>query len=479
MKKNLTKFRDVVIPLLNISIEVILICLPVIRAEAHRSVDKVVASGVKFIEAEQISKPSRLYLKGEWPTSVSSSPLAVLVGVGDPFGPDQEPTAFTTGSVINELAMIYKFHPTLSSIPKMISRGLPTLERYREGALYDFYPAIMSGGKRIHGTVGMMQSPIWNGFNNIPQDADTTSVAFAARIFAGHLADQPFVVPQETVKSFSTFRDVHRLAEYYDRAEGFNDTGAFLTWQYDENNPKMPRFYFANAEEGPRIPFNRNDVDCIVNLNVLRLLALDHQSASTTGRKQSCAMLAQVVEREQYQTCGIYYPNTYNFAFSAALTEQAGEECLKPQHIKMAKYLMATQQVDGGWMNTGNMYINDRVHATAFAVYALAQFGDVTDSEVQAALIRGADFLMLQEKKSKAGNSYWDGEVFFTATAVARSLVVWRSDSFTTGSVLLALSAVHESTGWQPYSNSRRKTVFATSKGFAGTVENLFRRLLT
>ena len=28
-------------------------------------------------------------------------------------------------------------------------------------------------------------------------------------------------------------------------------------------------------------------------------------------------------------------------------------------------------------------------------------------------------------------------------------------------------------------SNSRRKTVFATSKGFAGTVENLFRRLLT
>ncbi len=29
------------------------------------------------------------------------------------------------------------------------------------------------------------------------------------------------------------------------------------------------------------------------------------------------------------------------------------------------------------------------------------------------------------------------------------------------------------------HSNSRRKTVFATSKGFAGTVENLFRRLLT
>ena len=30
----------------------------------------------------------------------------------------------------------------------------------------------------------------------------------------------------------------------------------------------MPRFWFAQPEDGVRIPFNDNDVDCIVNINV-------------------------------------------------------------------------------------------------------------------------------------------------------------------------------------------------------------------
>ena len=42
-------------------------------------------------------------------------------------------------------------------------------------------------------------------------------------------------------------------------------------------------------------------------------------------------------------------------------------------------------------------------------------------------------------RRSTAGNLYWSGEVFFTATAIARSLIDWKNDSFTT---LVALSAL-------------------------------------
>jgi hypothetical protein len=182
----------------------------------------------------------------------------------------------------------------------------------------------------------------------------------------------------------------------------------------------------------------------------LRVLALNKSSSSSPGRAQSCAMLGEVIEHEQYGTCGIYYPNTFNFAFSAALTEQAGETCLDHDRKKISDFVLRNQSSDGGWFNIGNQWVDDRVQSTAFAVYALAQFGDVKDPSTQLALEKGARFLFSQVKRSEAGEFYWPGEVFFTATAVARSLVVWRSDSFTTAAALLAILRVHDLLGWQP-----------------------------
>lgn len=407
-------------------------------------------SGLRFIAKEQVKHTGSLYVQGEWPTWIESTLIPASVGVGKLFAREPEPSAFTTASVTNQLAQIYAQYPRFQQIPAMILKAQPSFERYREGALYNFYPPKMWKGVRVHQAAGMSLKPMWKGFTNIPQDADTTSTVYAARYYAHTLAGAPNVrIPEEVLNSFALYRDLNRRSHYYNRMYGDVTTGAFLTWQYDENNPEMPRYYFAEPEEGVRIPFNRNDIDCVVNFNVLRVLALNKRT-DIPGRKKACEWLNKISSENQYATCGIYYPNTYNFAHSASLLDKAGESCLRPQANHMVKYIMRSRLSDGAWVNYRNSY-EDRVHSTAYAMLALARFGDFKDQNVRLAMKMGANFLYRAKSTSKEGDYYWKGEIFFTDTAIARALVNWRSHSFTTAVVIEALLEAHRKTGWQPY----------------------------
>lgn len=412
------------------------------------TVDDVARSGLRFIEREQVQKSNGLYVAGEWPTLVRSSLIPVLVGVGRLDRAEHEPSAFSTASVTNELALIYQQNPRFTRIPAMIARAQPSFARYREGDLYNFYPPKIENGVRVHQPAAMSLLPMWKGFTNIPQDADTSSATWTARLYHHAIQGQSFNLPSAVTASFSRFRDVDRKAHYYNRQNGQKETGAFLTWQFNEKDPNMPRMYFAEPEAGVRIPFNRNDIDCVVNLNVLRLLALTKKQ-DIRGRRQSCEMLKTVVEREQYAGCGIYYPNTFNFAYSAAVADFAGETCLRPVASRIVRFILGRRHYpDGAWTNYGNLHSGDRVHATAFAMIALSRFGDFRDAEVRKAMNDGARFLLSEMKRSEGGDLFWPGEVFFTDTAVARSLIVWRSNSFTTAVAVAALLQAQKKTGF-------------------------------
>jgi hypothetical protein len=396
----------------------------------------ITQSALRFLGNIQVKKADGVYVPGEWKAEVYSSPVAVVIGVGD-FDGDEEPSAFTTGTIINQLALIYQDHPELSQIPPMLAAALPSLERFREGDLYNFYPPRIWHGVRVHQAATMALAPFWKGFTNIPEDADTTSVTYAARYFTSRIAGQAFNLPADVPASFSRFRDLNREAQWYNRQQHMVNTGAFLTWQFDEKDPNMPRFYFAEPEEGKRIPFNDNDVDCIVNLNVLRMLALTGNSA-IAGHDSSCGLMAYVVLSKDYAACGMYYPNTYYFPYEASLVDKAGDHCLSPYVPKMLDYVLHSRYSDGGWSNRDNVH-NDRIQATAFSVYTLAHFGDARSPEIRSALAAGSKFLVAQSMRSTTGNVYWPGEVFFTATAIARSQVDWKSNAFTTALVLSAL----------------------------------------
>lgn len=409
--------------------------------------------------SDQVQSSSPIYWSGEWPTQIESSLVPVILGVGRNFKLEDEASAFTTGSVVNQLASLYFSFPKLQQtpvfqkIPSAVDAATKTFERYREGDVFNFYPSRDWKGMRVHQPIAMTLAGIWKGFTNIPEDADTTSVVYAALTYNQRLqGNQPSTLSPNLLAALSLHRDDNRNPHLYNRMERRKKTGSFLTWLMYEKDPKMPRFYFAQPDKGTRIPFNKNDVDCVVNLNVLRMLALNQ--TDIPGRKETCAMINDMIVKKEHATCGIYYPNTFNLAYSAATAQQAGESCFEDSNRKrMVAFILESQSPDGGWNNLKNIW-NDRVQSTAYALNALLEFGDLKDRGVQASLRYGTSFLLRKARVNKNGEVFWNAEVFFTATAVARSLIVWRSKAYTTmtaAHVILKMQELHPELTTQYY----------------------------
>ena len=392
---------------------------------------------------EQKYSADPFYLKGEWPTKIESTMVPALVGVGKMFGHESEATAFTTASVINVLAQIYLENPNLKNqypiaqIPNSMAAGIKSFERYKEGSTYNFYPAMIDKGVKVRRPIDMTLFPLWFGFTNIPNDADTTSAVLAALAFNARIHNQSFSISEEGLRDFSQFRDVNRKAMFFNRSNHLENSGGFMTWLYDENNPAMPRFYFATSTKGERIPFNRNDVDCVVNANVLKLLALT-KNTNLEGHRESCQMLNTLIERDEHKDCGVYYPNTLNLSFAIANAEKAGETCItEKSHHLMVDKILAMQQADGSWMNDGNIW-QDQTLTTAFAVYSLLHYANPREDRVHSALVYGVHWL-LKNSRLQNGKLTWDADHFFTATALARSLIMWQSKAYTNAIVASVL----------------------------------------
>ena len=411
-------------------------------AQSHQfatptTLSEVAESNLRFIANEQKTNGDGIYEAYEWPTHIYSSLLPALLGVGSLIGHDEEATAFTTASVMNQLATLYIENPEehekpeFRAIPGLLAKGAGSFARYRVGDVYNFYPPRFSQGVLVHQPADMKLLDLWKGLTNIPPDADTSSSVFTALTYTALLNGQTYSLPDEALAEFSLYRDTARQAHFYNRHEHQVETGAFMTWLANENDPKMPHSYFDPPEKGARIPFRRNDVDCIVNLNVLRMLTLQKKSM-IDGHQQACDFINRVVEQNQMATCGIYYPNTFNLAFSAAQTEAVGETCLaRSTKSELVEEILKLQSADGGWDNDHNIW-NDRVQSTAFAMLALFRFADLNEVRVQGSLRFATIYLIRELKRSPEGSYFWPGEVLFTATAIARSLVVWKSHSFTT-----------------------------------------------
>lgn len=416
---------------------------------SSRSLKEIGLSQISYVLQAQHQEDGAIYQTGEWSTKIYSTLIPIVVGVGAPIGSDEEATPFTTASIVNQLAQIYLDHPELKEdqryhqIPVAISKAAQSFERYREGELYNFYPAKVVNGVRVHQPADMTLIKPWLGFTNIPQDADTTSVVLTAKHYDKLIQGKVSQLSNQVIQSYSKFRDVNRKPHYYNRSEGRKQTGAFLTWQFDEDDPQMPRNYFAKPEKGVRIPFNKNDVDCVVNLNVLRLLSL-HSSQNIMGVKESCQMIQDMVENNEHSTCGIYYPNSFNLSYAISYVVKSGETCIGPRTQKQVlDYILSEQNGDGSWMNQKDVW-KDKIQSTVFALNALLEMGDPKDHRTYAALVAGTAFLIRQMKTDQSGHKYFKGEVFFTATALARTMVVWKSNAYTTVLAASVLLKMHQ-----------------------------------
>ena len=409
------------------------------------SIDVVIHKSLNFIESEQKKENEDIYFKGEWPVEMRSYFLPALLGVGKLFArPIDEPTSFATASILNLLSGIYFEISGYQRIKPMMKNGLESIDlNYKSGDVYSYYTQVNFRGTIVRGPrAGHKYVPQFiQGLTNIPADADTTSVTYTAKYF-DHVMSKTadFNVPKNALDTFSQFRDIDRKAHYYNWLEGIKKSGAFLTWFIDEKSPEMPRGIFAKPDMGQRIPFNVNDVDCVVNANVLRMLTLT-KNQNQAGYKESCDVLNFSIENDLQRRCGIYYPNSYAVFFTVSNAYTAGAMCLEISKKKSVQTILQNQDYnEGSWSNEPGIGRADKVQSTALALLALMNYSAKENIRYDYSIKLGTQFLLSQSKMKTETEIFWPGEVFFSAVAQARNTVLWRSDVYTTALVALALT---------------------------------------
>ncbi|MBC7372294.1 MAG: hypothetical protein H7326_12050 [Bdellovibrionaceae bacterium] len=396
-----------------------------------------IQSALQFLERSQYvndTTETGPYEPGQWDTEVKSILIPSLLGAGVWGKKYPETTNFTTAMIVETLGSMYQQEPSLRSIPKMSAKAIAGNTAFRQGALFNFYPPGIHKEVQVRGPRTMFLAPYIKGLANVPADADSTSMGYlalnsfemqknGARNFA-YLSD----VPEETFETFSKYRDVSRPAHYYNRMLGYKNTGAFMTWLMDDRQ-KMPGV-LAAPQKGPRIPFGRNDIDCVVNTNVMKLMTIAGRT-SQPGYKETCEYLKGTIDRGAYGFCGIYYPNSFSEVYGLAQLLEMKTSCLESHEQKLLDFILATQDQDGGWTNPKPARA-DRIQSSVLALNALAILGNPKNPEHRERVHRAAKFLLANSLRNDNGDLFWKGEVFFSAVSQARFAVVWRSNAYTT-----------------------------------------------
>ncbi|MBX9765779.1 MAG: hypothetical protein K2X47_00785, partial [Bdellovibrionales bacterium] len=308
------------------------------------------------------------------------------------------------------------------------------------GQLFHFYPqGAFQTAPQLHGPLVLSVRPPLRGVLAVPGDADTTAV-----VNYWLQTTSPILISQDAfIQQLTAFRDVGRRSNFFNAFHNSVDTGAYLTWFAQE--PSIPNpFYSLKARAlGPRIPTGQNDVDCIVNANVLRLLAKSHQNG-VPGSAEACRFLNKIAQEHAFDSCGIYYPNTFYFHLAVTHAYQNQVSCLAPAVDQIQRHILKTQAADGHWGTSAGR--RDDLHATLMAVNALLNLrrvsGGVLSSEVRLSVAQGIRWILGQSQLDfQTGHLKWPGGIFFSGFPPLRSIIVWRSEAFTTS---LAIRALYE-----------------------------------
>ncbi|MBF0410224.1 MAG: hypothetical protein HQM10_22960 [Candidatus Riflebacteria bacterium] len=294
---------------------------------------------------------------------------------------------------------------------------------------------------------------------NIPNDADDTSTVVA---FQKALADKyplyGISVDLNALRLIQSFRDIDRTREDGRDAWKGKNTGAYLTWMRDENEPT-----FSKPEVGI-IPLGVNNVDLVVNSNVVFSLALNGQK-SLPGYMEAINLIARGIEAHAWPKAGLYYPQNMIFPYTATRAFREGganepvmREAMKKlliQILEEQEYLAAKEpSLRGAFPGE-----EDRAYhlSTALGAVSLMNIGREIAIECgcmdrySRAIHSAVAFLLKEAKKVKFNyNSTikifgdkiqphcWESGLFFAASYW--DLGHWRSQAFTVSVVLEALS---------------------------------------
>lgn len=406
---------------------------------------------LSYVLNGQIQKSESGFKAGEWKATVQSTPLLSALGIASTI-PIADPNSFVTSAVHNILAEIYLAHEKDVRIPPALDAADAALVDYQDhDGNYTFWPKAVGGSNSdIHVTRNKIFMRLLDGFENVPPDADVNSLVRLTQEM-NNLVSQVNPVARSchfrevTVgPAFAQYRDVARLPHLHNISLLEFDTGAFLTWlSHEPAKPSLSRM-LAPPQDGPRIPLDKNDVDCIVNANVVRMLAA-YGETSTPGYKQACELLNEQAKKHLWNSCGNYYPETYWFHYAVARAYHDGAGCLAPAISPLIEHLTQAQGSDGSFDN--EVIQGDRIQATAFALGALLIVGDPANPLQRKVAEKALGYLITEMKRRSPAEPHLNGGVFFSGGMPVRRSVIWRSDAFTTSVGLLDL---YEAQRWFP-----------------------------
>lgn len=297
-------------------------------------------------------------------------------------------------------------------------------------------------------------------FFNIPNDADDSSVAITTNLlYSIRKGRETNPTNIETLKLFAAFRDIDRsMEDGRDNYKGGN-SGAFLTWLKDENEPT-----FTRPGKGV-VPLGVNNVDSVVNSNVLFSLTLNNLT-DLPGYEEAVNLLAKVIELHSWPDSGLYYPQQMIFPYTVTRAFRDGgarSPVLRESMKQLLKDLLNEQDMtnkkhcnsgafDGGVDKTQDL-------STALACSSLMNIGEEIASEAglideyRKGLEAGIKYLLsskknyktrcpdtfgIEPKRNRSIKAYqWDDGLFFSASFW--ELAQWRSKPYTVAMVMEAL----------------------------------------
>jgi hypothetical protein len=413
---------------------------------AHRALD--------FVLNAQVQLESPDYKIGEWPSYVSMGGKGAALGVFHK-GQLEDANVFTTASIHNILVeIVEKRQIQEGRIIEAIKSSYLTFDAYQTNSgAFNFWRKNSSAGPDGHLPDHELTTPLFRGFADVPGDADDTAVTWLAKLLnlklMAALESNQTASPSQKIGSFFSKHLDHgfRISFIPNFFDGEIATGAYLTWLSHEPYVPVISSAFFPASYGPRMPLGKNNVDCVVNANVLRVLKV-YGEEKTPGFHASCEYLNRVSQHHQYNSCGIYYPNTYWLHYSVARAYEDGVSCLEKSIPGNLAHLLKSQRSDGSWTN--ELAKNDETMATALALGALLKTGDRQNPEHLVAVRRAVQYLLTQEnpvnttEDSSLLISNWKEGIFFSAGTGARLDVLWYSKPLTTAMILQDLLEAKE-----------------------------------
>ncbi|HET6244155.1 MAG: hypothetical protein H0V01_07255 [Bacteroidetes bacterium] len=426
----------------------------------NESPEIIISKGLTFLsESQQKETIGFNYFKGEWGSYIKNTnyfPLFIKKGKSA-----YDSNCFTTTSVHNLLAEIYLNYPNFEIIPSMLEPAMENILLYQSNSTFNFWhnlPSVnpIQRSKHVENNQKYMQhrpnnfifkSKFMNKCANICNDADDTALGFMAlklnnQVKNKLMLDSAFLVPDSIGHYFSRYRNLKRKkTHYYNFFFGKKKylKGTFCTWFGEETPFTGISFLPFSSRQNQYIPYNSNEVDCIVNANIL--LALSHfGELNTPGVKEAVIMLKNNLLTSNCNYCGIYYPSEFTLHYIISQLIAQGMTDFEDYIPVMVDRLTKNQRDDGTWRTKikGN-----ELQVTLYALIALLNIDQVEKHNTLPFIEKSMNFILNQAIENE-NQVHWPGGVFFSGGTVIRDSFLWRSDAVTTALALTAILKYNE-----------------------------------